>query len=50
MYFDEDHDKRIFEDIQFKRQVTFVDDDSMPRIELRSFSKISEVLVEMCFK
>lgn len=43
MYFDEDQDRRIFEDLQFKRQVAFVDDDSLPFIELRSFSKTSQV-------
>lgn len=42
MYFDEDDQKRIFEDLQFKRQVVFVDDESLPRVELRSFSKITE--------
>lgn len=42
MYFDEDEEKRLFEDLQFKRRVAFVDDDNIIKIELKSFSKISE--------
>ena len=42
MYFDDNEEKKLFEDIQFKRRVVFIDDDNIVDIGLKSFSKISE--------
>jgi hypothetical protein len=41
MYFDEDEEKKLFEDIQFKRRVEFVDDDNVNEITCKHFSKQS---------
>ncbi len=42
MYFDDDEEKRFLQDLQFKRQVAFVDDDHNSHVELKSFSKITQ--------
>ena len=43
MFFDDDeNEKKLFEDIQFKRRVAFVDDDNVINIDLKPFSKISQ--------
>ena len=42
MFYDDDEEKKLFEDIQFKRRVEFVDDDDIINIELKSFSKVEE--------
>lgn len=39
MFFDDSEEKKLFEDLQFKRRVEFVDDDNIISIELKSFSK-----------
>ena len=39
MFFDDSEEKKLFEDLQFKRRVEFVDDDNIINIELKSFSK-----------
>ncbi len=41
MYFDEDEEKKLFEDIQFKRRVEFVDDDNVSEVTCKHFSKQS---------
>ena len=41
MYFDEDEEKKLFEDIQFKRRVEFVDDDNVNEVTCKHFSKQS---------
>jgi hypothetical protein len=43
MFFDDDdHEKKLFEDIQFKRKVAFVDDDDIINIGIKPFSKTSQ--------
>lgn len=42
MYFDDAEEKKLFEDIQFKRKTAFVDDDDVLSVEIKSFSKVSE--------
>jgi hypothetical protein len=40
MFFEiDDEEKKLFEDIQFKRRVVFVDDDDIISIELKSQEK-----------
>lgn len=39
MYFDDDdQDKKLFEDLKFKRRVAFIDDDSVLEINIKPFS------------
>jgi hypothetical protein len=48
MFFDDDEsEKKLFEDIQFKRRVAFVDDDNVINIDLKPFSKISQRYLTM---
>jgi hypothetical protein len=42
MFYDDSEEKKLFADLQFKRQVQFVDDDNVIGIQLNSFSKISD--------
>ena len=42
MYFDVDEEKRLFEDLQFKRKVAFIDDDDVLKIDIASFSGSTE--------
>ena len=42
MFFDDSEEKKLFEDLQFKRRVEFVDDENIINIHLKSFSKISD--------
>ena len=39
MYFDDDdQDKKLFEDLKFKRRVAFIDDDNIIEINIKPFS------------
>lgn len=54
MYFDDNSDeKKLFEDIQFKRRVQFVDDDNIINIGLKPFSKTADrclkILIQIFF-
>lgn len=42
MFYDDSEEKKLFEDIQFKRRVAFVDDDDVNFVELKPFSRISQ--------
>jgi hypothetical protein len=42
MFYDDSEEKKLFADLQFKRQVQFIDDDDVVAIRLNSFSKISD--------
>jgi len=43
MYFDGDEEKKLYEDLQFKRRVVFIDDNDVNQITLKHFSKQSAV-------
>ena len=43
MYFDEDEEKKLFADLQFKRKVVFLDDNDIIDIEIKPFSRQSAV-------
>ena len=44
MYYDnaDDVEKKLFDDIQFKRRVAFVDDDDVINVTLKPFARSSQ--------
>ncbi len=43
MFFDDNsEEKKLFEDIQFKRRVAFVDDDDISCMSMEPFSKVNQ--------
>lgn len=38
MFFDDDQEKKLFEDLKFKRRVAFIDDDNVLEINIKPFS------------
>ena len=41
MFFDDDQEKKLFEDLKFKRQVAFIDDDNILEITIKPFSHLT---------
>lgn len=41
MFFDDDQEKKLFEDLKFKRQVAFIDDDNVNELTIKPFSRIA---------
>lgn len=41
MFFDDDQEKKLFEDLKFKRRVAFIDDDSVLELTIKPFSHVA---------